>query len=139
MPLQLRTSLLLLLLPALGCGGGPKVPVASVSGRVFRDNNPLANANVHFVPISEDKQNPVVDSWGETDGEGRFTLKTSDGREGAAVGNHHVEIYLIDRNQTERKDSRLNVIPPQYNSNTKLTCTVPEEGNKEAIFHITSR
>ena len=125
---------LLLPLLLLGCGkSGPKV--APVSGRVTLDKKPLANATVIFTstePVTNNSPNP--ESSGQTDEEGRYSLKTTqDRRDGAVVGTYKVRISLIERGAT-----LVNRVPSQYNKATTLTFTVPAEGSTEANFDLSS-
>src|SRR5262249_34965527 len=91
-PMRYRLALLALALPAVGCGGGPKV--APVSGRVTLDGQPLAGASVNFQPLSDGNNlNPGPGSYGKTDADGRYSLRVVvDDRPGAFVGKHRVEI-----------------------------------------------
>jgi hypothetical protein len=119
-------------LALLGCtgsgGGGP--PVVPVSGKVMLDGKALAKANITFQPIGDDgKATSAPESTGVTDDDGHFTLKCRDGREGAVVGKHRVDISQIDR---ERKP--MNIVPSKYNTESQLKFTVPEGGSKEANF-----
>ena len=79
---------LLLAVVIAGCGGptGPKP--AAVTGTVTRGGEPLAGADVMFMP-----QNGAPSS-GKTDAEGRFELLYNDGRPGAVPGKHRVVITL---------------------------------------------
>jgi hypothetical protein len=126
--------LLLLALLLLGCAkGGPKV--VPVSGRVTLDQQPLANADVTFSPESGAGGSGSLDSSGQTDEQGNYSLKMiQDRRNGAVVGTHKVRISLI-----ERGTKIVNRVPKQYNTDTKLTFTVPAEGSKEANFDLTSQ
>jgi hypothetical protein len=126
----------LLLLLSLGCGkSGPKnVPV---SGRVTMDKRPLADADVMFLPLNPEPGKPAPESSGKTDADGRFTLKRNDGTgEGAVVGPAHVTISIFDLG-TDNKPPRGQLVPRQYNAESKLTFTVPPEGSTEANFDLT--
>ena len=68
-----------------GCGGD-NYKLAAVEGTVKLDGKPLDKIMVEFWPQSDGPR-----SFGETDSEGRFKLKTDDGKnDGAAVGSHKV-------------------------------------------------
>lgn len=77
-------SLLLGLLPLLGCDWGPRI--VSVSGQVVIDGKPLQKGFVRFVP---DKARAAS---GEINGDGRFTLTTVEANDGCVVGTHQVEV-----------------------------------------------
>jgi hypothetical protein len=136
-------SLCLLLLPlAVGCGGGPRT--VTVSGRVLLDQKPLAKASVSFQPIaSEDNKNPGPGSYAETDDQGYYSLKlVGENRDGAVVGQHRVQITRYDRVVDPEDDHATparNLVPPQFNRNSKLTWTVTPDGTKEANFTLTSK
>jgi hypothetical protein len=73
-----------------GCGGGPEV--AEVEGKLTRGGAPLKNVRVEFWPASDGPK-----STGVTDDQGRYTLKTEDGRTvGALVGAHTVVLKDLD-------------------------------------------
>jgi hypothetical protein len=129
---------LLLLLPAFGCGSKIEYPVAPVSGRVLLDKRPLANARVHFRPITPQG---APESYGETDDNGHYTLEvvTNKGNEkGAVVGEHQVYIslpgYAVE-NTKNMKRPPAEVLPARYSgSESKLRFTVPPEGSDKADF-----
>src|SRR5262245_36755901 len=133
------TLALLLLLP-LGCGKGYKL--APVSGRVLMDNRPLANAEVSFYPTGG-KGLPYAS--GTTDEHGNFKPEAFEGKstsDGAVVGEHRVEISLSNKTRGKKADPRTGVgpggdlIPAQFNSDSKLTFTVPPDGTREANFNL---
>ncbi len=67
----------------VGCGGPKIVPV---EGTVTQDGKGLDNIMVEFWPNGEGPH-----SFGQTDGQGHFTLTTDDGKQqGALVGHHKV-------------------------------------------------
>jgi hypothetical protein len=79
-----------LLVLAGGCGRGPQV--AEVEGTVTKGGAPLKNVRVEFWPETDGPK-----STGVTDEQGRFTLKTEDGRTvGAVVGSHKVVLKDLD-------------------------------------------
>lgn len=73
-----------------GCGGQGGIDLTSVTGTVTSDGQPLAGADVTFMPVGEEGS----PSAGTTDASGNFDLKYSDGRSGAALGSHQVVITL---------------------------------------------
>jgi len=79
----------LFLVGLAGCGGDGLVLVP-VSGRVLIDGAPLTYGHVRFVP---DDARP---SGGHLDKDGRFKLTYSDGRDGAVLGRHRVEIFAAE-------------------------------------------
>jgi hypothetical protein len=79
-----------LLALAAGCARGPEF--AEVEGTLSRGGNPLKNVRVEFWPEVDGPK-----SSGVTDDQGRYTLKTEDGRNlGAMVGPHRVVLKDLD-------------------------------------------
>ena len=130
--MRLRWIVLGLVIAACGCGGSRTVPV---SGQVKLDGQPLADAHVTFRPGSKELY-PGPASYGKTDAEGRFVLRTVDGHDGAVVGPHKVRISVPVKVQGASPDApSANKLPAKYSGeNTVLTFTVPQGGTKEANF-----
>jgi hypothetical protein len=138
--------LLLSLLLPFGCGKSYKL--APVSGRVMMDNRPLANAEVCFYPTGG-KDLPY--SVGITDDQGNYELHLGESDSpGAVPGEHHVTISLDLRRDKAKSKMRVesggrmptklgDLVPAQYNRQSKLTCTVPPEGKKDANFDLKSK
>jgi hypothetical protein len=90
---------------AAGCGDGPKF--APVSGVVTLNGKPYPHAAVTFQPLGTgDNPNPGRGSAAYTDENGRFVLKTDDGRAGAVPGKHRVRIMTRYDVLTGGKESR---------------------------------
>ena len=131
--------IVLLLLPVVatsGCWNSSKYPLAPVSGVVTLDGEPLGNAFVNFQP----KGGPS--SKGITNAEGRYSLITIDGAEGAVVGPHTVSIYSV-HSQEAAAESDLDLpttpkerVPDRYNYNTTLTFEVPADGTTTADWDL---
>lgn len=125
----------------VGCAG-ESYSIAPVSGTVTLDGEPLANASVGFEPIRQgDDIVAGYGSYGETDENGNFTLKTLHGEDGAIVGKHRVSIRTVsgelgpDGEDVITSEEKL---PPRYNSDTELTFEVQPEGTDAATFELTS-
>lgn len=73
----------------IGCGGAEGPAVYPVTGVILRDGEPLANANVEFLP---EKGRP---STASTDKEGKFALEYVKGTRGALKGNHKIRIVEV--------------------------------------------
>jgi hypothetical protein len=137
----MRTRFLFLLgmVSIVGCGDSK---VASVSGTVKLDGEPLANAVVIFQPLGDGKMNPGVGSTGLTNDKGEFRLRLIGGGNGAVVGTHRVEISCpIDDGQNSPDEDRAtkppNKVPDCYNAESKMTYEVKRVENK-ADFDLTS-
>jgi hypothetical protein len=141
--MRLRSCLFLLAVLAFGCGS--EATVVPVSGRITVDNQPLAGAKVYFQPLTEgDNAQPGKGSYGQTDLDGRFTLKiVGENREGAVVANHRVEVHLPETGSDA--DPRLKPGPPRvqlprkFNRDSTLRFPVPREGTKEANFDLVTK
>lgn len=83
--------------------------MAPAGGTVLYNGQPLANADVVFIP--EDKG---PSSIGQTAADGKFSL-SANGRPGAMVSKHQVSIQAIER---RRRDGKSEPVPIQE--------TVPE-------------
>ena len=78
------------LMAAAGCARGPEF--AEVEGTLSQGGKPLKNVRVEYWPESDGPK-----SSGVTDDQGRYTLKTEDGRTpGAVVGPHKVILKDLD-------------------------------------------
>jgi hypothetical protein len=133
-----------------GCGEkGPTM--VSAGGTVLFNGEPLANANVVFVP---EAGGPT--SVGQTADDGKFTLSSS-ARPGAMVGKHQV---AIQANERVRRDGKVepapaeeidaesetkspyisrSLIPRTYGdySASGLTADVTEGGENQFTFELT--
>jgi len=111
-----------------GCGGSD---LGSVSGTVTLDGNPLAGAQVMFMPVGGGGV-----STGETDSAGKYTLICADGSQGAVIGAHTVSIELIEEEDTgdgtgedESEASGEGLVPARYNEETELKADVQAGSN----------
>jgi len=140
-----RWLLGLVLVGALGCGGGPKL--APVSGTVTMDGSPLVGATVSFLPVSDPAalESPLG-STGKTNEKGEYALETLKQQKGALAGKHQVSITRLDP-QIGQGDERpprggwptKDMIPARYNEKTELTFDVPPSGTTKADFQLKSR
>lgn len=140
------TKLLILLALGfqVGCGSSP-YELATVSGVVRLNGEPLQDATVTFEPRGLGKELVGPGSIGTTDEQGVFELKTFKNERGAVVGPHKVRISTF---KSEFKDLRssddLEIVsqervPWQYNLNTQLNFEVPPEGTEGADFSLTGK
>lgn len=117
-----------------GCGRGDGPQLATVTGTVIMNGQPLAGVNVTFIP--RDKGSP---SYGGTDKHGEFRLMFNQQRAGAELGKHDV---LIEVRDPETDDSGNPVsthappaIPARYGHPGALTAEVVA-GSNEFDFTI---
>lgn len=81
---------LAILMVAAGCARGPEF--AEVEGTLSQGGKPLKNVRVEYWPETDGPK-----SSGVTDDQGRYTLKSEDGRtSGAVVGPHKVVLKDLD-------------------------------------------
>jgi hypothetical protein len=137
-----------LVLGLIGCGKGGYAPV---SGVVTLDGKPAKHVMVQFQPISTgDNPEPGRGSTTFTDDEGKFTLKTDDGKNGAAIGKHRVRISSVysdklkgyevwDAETKQVTKSATDPIPPEWNYESKQEFDVPSGGTSQANFNIVTK
>jgi hypothetical protein len=123
----------------LGCSD---CKIASVSGTVKLDGEPLPNAVVIFQPLGDGEVNPGVGSIGRTNDRGEYCLCLIGGGNGAVRGTHRVEISCpIDDGQNcpdeDRATKPPNKVPDRYNAESKTTFEV-KRGENKADFDLTS-
>ena len=129
-----------LMLPILalafaGCGpGGPEI--ASVTGRVTMDGQPLANATIVFIP---ENGRPAGAS---TDANGRYELNFTQGRRGAIPGKNTIRV-TTQRDPYQDNDGKnipgsRETIPPRYNTETTLEFMVEPKKRNVADFDLKS-
>jgi len=131
-----RAALPWALLLLAGCG----TKYAPVSGMVTLDGVPLADASVTFQPVADKGIEAGTGSYGHTDAQGRYTLKTVLGdRAGAVPGKHMVRIsrYQADPGGNPDVGGR-EILPARYNLDTTLTAEVPRAGLPNADFKLQS-
>jgi ribosomal protein S16 len=106
-----------LMLAGAGCSGKRDLPeLASVSGKVTLDGKPLARARVYFIP---ENGRP---SSAETDADGFYQLRYSEGASGAMLGKHIVRVSTY-RPADEEKNIAAGeeTVPAKYNTGSTLT------------------
>lgn len=105
--------------------GSDLPPLGSVTGTVTLDGQPLKDAIIMFIPEIPDKakkeQTRLATSLARTDASGKYVLNYVQDVDGAVVGKHIVQI----RAQKEGRE----VIPVQFNKQSKLTATVASGSN----------
>jgi hypothetical protein len=115
-----------LLLLIAGCGG-TRSDLADVTGTVKLDGQPLADAQVEFVP----QGGQGVVSLGRTDSSGHYYQMASRSARGASVGVNQVRITTYEiLDQGGKQVPVPERIPTKYNSATELSVTVQPGSNK---------
>lgn len=127
----------LLLMLAVGCGGGNPLGLAPVSGRVTLDGTPLADATVSFIP---DQGRPAS---GTTDAEGRFQLTTLTPGDGVLSGDHKVTVMKYADHDLEKNPyaKLVSLVPIQYVElkTTPLKVNVPKSGDQNLEITLTKK
>jgi hypothetical protein len=126
-------------LATAGCGHSASM--APVSGVVTLDGKPLANAHVAFQPVATSgAATPGTGSYGITDANGKYELKTFDtDRKGAVIGSHRVEINLKVAADDGPQIRRPKMLPPKYNLQSELKFKVEPGGSNAANFDLKSQ
>jgi hypothetical protein len=150
--LQIVLGILAALLAALasGCSDGP--PMAPVSGVITLNGKPKEGLIVTFQPMGTlDNPEPGRGSYGHTDEEGRFSLASDDGIEGAVIGRHRVrivtpwnegaggfdpEIGSPDGDLSAVTKIEVDPIPPEWNAESDKEFEVTSAGTDQANFDI---
>ena len=146
-PLLVVSNLVLL----SACSSAPEGPkLVPATGTVTLDGKPLAAADIMFLAQGETKGNGGV---GRTDAAGKFELQTHDRqRKGIPAGDYKVIIskyvkpdgtdYIPDPNAGPIDTGGFKeLLPAAYTEQeqTKLTATIPPEGNKNLEFKLSSK
>lgn len=150
MKLSLFSILTCSLFLIAGCSGGTSyVPV---SGIVSINGVPYGKAVVSFQPIgTKENPNPGRGSSAYTDENGKFILKSDNGKSGAVVGKHLVRIQTKgtevvgqgpnwssdDKGPSSKKE--VDPIPLEWNALSKVEFEVPAGGTDKANFDIPSK
>jgi hypothetical protein len=81
-------AVLFAVLSLVGCGKGDPSHV-SVSGKVTLNDEPLAGAQIHFIPVGKTQG---IGAQARTGADGRYQLNDRRGQPGAAPGDYKVTI-----------------------------------------------
>ena len=136
----LQLSLSVLLLCCCGCSGSSG-NFGNVQGTVTLDGKPLSGVSVVFYPESGERS-----STGETDENGKYSLRHTRKIDGAVIGKHRITISINDlidlyedggAEVTTKKRKKL---PLKYTdqNKTELSETV-ESGNNTIDFPLKSK
>jgi len=133
---------LLACLMLAGCSG-PDYEVVPISGRVTLDGDPLEDVEVTFQPmaVKAANPNPGPGSYGLTDADGHYSLRTVEPAEDGAVVAKHV-VYLSIKYASEGLGdeivfSRETVLPRCCRDGTMKYEVLPG-GTDHADFALTS-
>ena len=98
-----------IVLVLMGCGGEKLPEIVEVSGTITMEGEPLDQVKVTFMPDGEKGNLDSRSSWGETDSNGKYTLKyqiPNQDVSGASVGFHRVVLrdLIPNRSRGEQGD-----------------------------------
>lgn len=125
-----------LLIPVAGCSGSSRPDTAPVTGLVTYKGEPVAEAQVSFIPA---QGRPAS---GATGADGRFELSTFEAGDGALLGDHTVTVMKMAPAPGEEDDmyaEQLSLIPEKYANlqTSPLKATVTATGPNEFEFDLT--
>lgn len=134
---------IVLFFPLLGCGS-EEFELAPVSGRVTLGGNPVIDAQITYQPIAERTGGNISvgpGSYGRTDTDGRYTLRTVDNdRPGAVVGQHSVVIAKGQDTVGQDTDISVPVVTnlPSNAGDGSLRITIASGGTESADFDFST-
>jgi hypothetical protein len=108
-----------------GCGGHSKQ--YDISGTVTYQGQPIAEGQIVFVDakgVEPASAGPIIG--------GTYHLRTTAGEKRIRITATRKTGEMLDDGNGARYSKRVDLIPPQYNTATKLTCTV--DPRRELIF-----
>jgi hypothetical protein len=84
---------------------------------------------------------PGSASYGKTDAQGQFTLRTVDGHDGAVAGPHKVRVSIPMKPPVNNEDARpLDNLPAKFSGKDAiLRLTVPRDGTTDAHIELRSK
>jgi len=147
-----RTSALLLVASAIGCGSGETLPTVPVTGTVTYQGKPLEGATVTFSTTAESGR----PASGTTDASGKFSLKTylspTSSPTGALPGDYTVMITKVETQSTGMTPEDMakkmaskaavmappkHLIPERYSgAKSGLNATVKAQGPNDFPFDL---
>ena len=106
------------------------------------DGAPVAEARVGFEPVRQGEgPNAGPGSYGKTDQQGRYQLKSLHSDDGAVIGPHVVRITTLQVKESPETGYEIvaeEQIPERYVDGSTLRFTVPADGTDQADFELTS-
>jgi hypothetical protein len=129
------------IVPLAGCNQRD-FELADVRGRVTRGGNPVQGLTVTFQPVAKNAQSPEPGpaSYGFTDADGRYELRTIVGdHRGAVVGQHRVTIRLVKKESTSDAADRIvdTSVPSKFRDGS-ITRDVPPGGLAASDFELSA-
>jgi len=109
------------------CGCGGRSDIATVTGTVTLEGQPLANARIVFQPMGSGSA-----SYGRTDAEGKYELQYGEDIMGATIGSHRVTISTFSAGDPDADPPDAitpELVPSKYNAETELHVEVSRGEN----------
>ncbi|OWK40476.1 hypothetical protein FRUB_05395 [Fimbriiglobus ruber] len=114
----------------VGCGGGQTVKTFPVEGTVTLDKKPLEKGTIYFKTV----ETGALDTLDIRDG--KFHGQASEGQRRVEIVSYETKIMGTGAMKGE---VQFNLIPPKYNSESKLTETVKPGGPNQFTFDLASK
>jgi hypothetical protein len=127
---------------AAGCSSDDGLPRESISGKVTLDSQPLASGVIQFIPAEKDSA--AGGGGGQITG-GKFSIARE---QGLVPGKYNVAINAAAKTERTKpaqvgggkmSDLAKELIPAEYNSETKLTAEVKKGGGNDFTFELKSK
>jgi hypothetical protein len=137
----LRGIYVSLLLVCCGCGE-KSYPLAKVSGKITKGGQPVPGASILFQPMATSADGSAgPGSFGISDAEGRYELKTYKLKtEGAVVGRHRVTINLpLPPGIPDDGAVDPSLMSPMRFRDGSLQIEVPQKGLESADFELNEK
>ena len=127
-----------------GCGGSHET-LLPASGFVTLDGDPLPEATVAFIPVKSNQQQP---SYGYTDDDGKYVLKTPEGYVGVSPGEYRIVVSRMvmedgspipPGSQTGAAEGHESIPFPHCDPRATKHVAVVSDGTQEFDVEITSQ
>lgn len=113
-----------------GCSSGPPEPPRfPVSGTVTMNGTPLPEGKINFITPAQG----VIETLEVKDG--KFEGKAQAGERRVEINSYKVEVVNKDGMQSE---AQIELVPQEYNKDSKLVAQVTEEGPNNLSFDVKS-
>lgn len=139
-----------LLVSTNGCTGGTDATLVPASGVITVEGEPVESITVTLLSQSTENtgEKPLF-PYGQTDAEGKFTLKLSEAEIGAPAGEYTVLFQKltqpdgspIPEGQMAADVGAVNQLPDRYNDpdTTTESVTIPAGGTDKLSFDLTAK
>lgn len=138
--LNYSLSLLAVIVLSTTVGCGSRLKLTEVQGRITDGGKAVAGASISYQPIATSKDNiyPGPASFGKTDSEGRYSLRTfNDDLPGAVPGQHRISISLptVGEQRDFAPAATSKNVPAKFCDGSTVV-EVPTQGTVELNFDL---